>query len=138
MIDMLAQRRKRVLLVGGPDDKQCIEEIVQYSQTKQFENLFGKTKNLQDLAKLISASERFVCSDSAPLHIAVALKTRTFAFFGPTDDRKLIPQNEFVTALKTNDGCPLKPCLWERRMTSCEELKCLKYDFDKLVETILG
>ena len=138
LIDMLAQRGKRVLLAGGPDDKQCIEEIVQYSQTKQFENLFGKTKNLQDLAKLISASERFVCSDSAPLHIAVALKTRTFAFFGPTDDRKLIPQNEFVTALKTNDGCPLKPCLWERRMTSCEELKCLKYDFDKLVETILG
>lgn len=138
LIDMLAQRGKRVLLAGGPDDKQCIEEIVQYSQTKQFENLYGKTKNLQDLAKLIGAAERFVCSDSAPLHIAVALKTRTFAFFGPTDDKKLIPQNEFVTALKTNDGCPLKPCLWERRMTSCEELMCLKYDFDKLVETILG
>lgn len=137
LVDMLSERGKRVLLAGGPDDKQCIEEIVEFSKTKKFENLYGKTKNLQDLAKLIKASEKFVCSDSAPLHIAVALKTRTYAFFGPTDDNKLIPKNEFVTALKTNDGCELKPCLWERRMTSCEELHCLKYDFEKLVETIL-
>lgn len=136
LIDMLAARGKHVLLAGGPDDKQCIEEIVQYSKTQKFENLYGKTKNLQDLAKLIKAAEKFVCSDSAPLHIAVALKTRTYAFFGPTDDKKLIPQNEFVTALKTNDSCELKPCLWERRMTSCEELHCLKYDFNKLVEII--
>ncbi|MBR3889160.1 glycosyltransferase family 9 protein [bacterium] len=138
LIDRLAQSGKRVLLAGGPDDKQCIEEIVMYSQTKQFENLYGKTKNLQDLAKLIGSVEKFVCSDSAPLHIAVALKARTYAFFGPTDDKKLIPQNEFVTALKTNDCCELKPCLWERRMTSCEELYCLKYDFDKVVQTIIG
>lgn len=138
LIDMLAQRGKRILLAGGPDDKQCIEEIVEFSQTKQFENLYGKTKNLQDLAKLISASEIFVCSDSAPLHIAVALKTKTFAFFGPTDDKKLIPRNEYVTALKTNDCCEQKPCLWERRMTSCEELFCLKYDFNEVVKQILN
>lgn len=138
LIDMLSSRGKRVLLAGGPDDEQCIKEIVQYSKLNRFENLYGKTKNLQDLAKLIGAVEKFVCSDSAPLHIAVALKTKTYAFFGPTDDSKLIPKNEFVTALKTNDCCDLKPCLWERRMTSCEELGCLKYDFEKVLETILA
>ena len=31
LIDRLAQSGKRVLLAGGPDDKQCIEEIVMYS-----------------------------------------------------------------------------------------------------------
>jgi ADP-heptose:LPS heptosyltransferase len=136
LIDILARKGKRILLAGGPDDKECIEKIVKNSQTKQFENLYGKTKNLQDLAKLISATEKFVCSDSAPLHIAVALKTKTYAFFGPTDDNKLIPKNEFIIPLKTNDNCPLKPCLWEKRKTSCNELNCLKYDFYKIADII--
>ena len=106
------------------------------SKTKNFENLYGKTRDLKDLVKLISSAEKFVCSDSAPLHIAVALKTKTYAFFGPTDDKKLIPQNEFVTALKTNDNCELKPCLWEKRMTSCESLSCLKYDLTQIADFI--
>ena len=136
LIDLLAQKGKRIFLAGGPDDKQCIEEIIQYSKTKNFENLYGKTRDLKDLVKLISSAEKFVCSDSAPLHIAVALKTKTYAFFGPTDDKKLIPQNEFVTALKTNDNCELKPCLWEKRMTSCESLSCLKYDLTQIADFI--
>lgn len=136
LIDRLSAYGKRVILAGGPDDEECIKEIEQYSQTHAYENYYGKTKNLKDLANLIASSEKFVCSDSAPLHIAVALGVRTYPFFGPTDDKKLVPEADFVKPLKAKDECPIKPCLWEHRQQSCRELACLNYDFGELARLI--
>ena len=136
LIDRFVAYGKKVILAGGPDDEECIKEIEKYSTTHGYENYYGKTKNLVDLAKLISSSEKFVCSDSAPLHIAVALGVKTYPFFGPTDDKKLVPQNENVKPLKTKDVCSIKPCLWEHRQKSCDELYCLKYDFSELARII--
>ncbi len=123
-IDLLAAKGKKVILAGGPDDKECIETILKTVKTNDFENFYGKTKNLRELAELIGRAEIFLCSDSAPLHVAVAMGTKTYAIFGPTDDKKLIPP--MITAIKANDNCPLKPCLWEKRQTTCESLDCLK------------
>lgn len=125
-IDLLAAEGKKVLLVGGPDDKECIETILKTVRTKNFENLYGSTKSLKELAELISSADKFLCSDSAPLHIAVALKTNTYVIFGPTDVNALIPKSELVTPIMANDNCELKPCLWARRQTTCEKLNCLK------------
>ena len=136
LIDRLSAYGKRVILAGGPDDEECIKEIEQYSKTHAYENYYGKTKNLKDLANLIASSEKFVCSDSAPLHIAVALGVRTYPFFGPTDDKKLVPEADFVKPLKAKDECPIKPCLWEHRQQSCSELACLNYDFGELARLI--
>ncbi len=136
LIDRLSDYGKRVILAGGPDDKECIEDIKKYSRTQNFENYYGKTKNLADLAKLISKAEKFVCSDSAPLHIAVALGVKTYPFFGSTDDKKLVPQTPNIKPLKAHDNCPIKPCLWEHRQTSCEELSCLKYDLSEVARII--
>lgn len=138
VVNELANKGKKVLLAGGPDDKDCIETITKIVPAEKFENLYGTTKNLRDLAELISSSEVFLCSDSAPLHIAVALETRTFVIFGSTDDKKLIPQNDIITAIKANCDCPLQPCLWEKRQTTCENLDCLKISAVQIVETILN
>lgn len=126
---------KKVRLVGGPDDKECIARIVDCCSDVDFENLYGTTKNLRELAQLISSAEKFICSDSAPLHVAVALGVKTYAIFGPTDDKKLIPPT--VTAIKAEDKCPLKPCLWERRQTSCETLDCLKISAESIIKSVL-
>lgn len=131
----LAAAGKKVRLAGGPDDEACIARIVELCADVEFENLYGKTKNLKELAQLISSAEKFICSDSAPLHVAVALGIKTYAIFGPTDDKKLIPPS--VVALKANDNCPLKPCLWERRQTSCETLDCLKISAESIIEKVL-
>lgn len=137
VVEELINRGKRVFLIGGPDDKDCIEKITQLVPAEKYENLYGTTKNLKELAELISSTEKFVCSDSAPLHIAVALGVKTYAIFGSTDDKKLIPQNDNVTAIKADCNCPLQPCLWERRQTTCDELHCLKISTEKIVNTIL-
>ena len=125
-VDLLLEKGKHVILAGGPDDNEVIETIRNKTKNKNFEDFYGKTKSLKDLAVLIGKAEQFICSDSAPLHIAVAMKTKTYVIFGPTDDKKLIPQSDIVTPIKANDNCPIKPCLWEHRQTTCKNLECLK------------
>ena len=137
-VDLLASKGKHVILAGGPDDEDCIEKIHKRVKNNNFEDYYGKTKGLKDLAELIGKSEIFICSDSAPLHIAVAMQTRTFVIFGPTDDRKLIPQSPLVTTIKANDNCPVKPCLWEHRQTTCQTLDCLKISAEDIVNTLFN
>lgn len=137
VVEKLADAGKKVILAGGPDDKEVIETIQSLVPQEKYENMYGKTKNLKELAELISSAEKFLCSDSAPLHIAVALGVRTYVIFGSTDDKKLIPQNDNVTAIKADCACPLRPCLWERRQTTCEELSCLDITPEQIVATVL-
>lgn len=134
-IKLFIENGKTVMLAGGPDDEECIKEILETVNNDRLINYYGKTKSLKDLAELISSAEKFVCSDSAPLHIAVALGVKTYAIFGPTDDKKLIPPQ--VTPIKSNDNCPLKPCLWDRRQTTCETLDCLKISAQNIIDTVL-
>ncbi|MFI3300001.1 MAG: glycosyltransferase family 9 protein [Candidatus Gastranaerophilales bacterium] len=136
LIDLLIEQGKTVTLAGGPDDKNVIEEIRTSVTNNNFNDLYGKTKSLKDLAELISSTEIFICSDSAPLHIAVALQTKTFAIFGPTDDKKLIPNSVLIKAIKACDTCPIKPCLWEHRQTTCEALDCLKITAEEIANQI--
>lgn len=133
-INLLVTCGKHVMLAGGPDDAEVIEVI--RNNAKGFEDYYGKTKNLKELAELIGKAEQFICSDSAPLHVAVAMKTITYAIFGPTDDEKLIPKSELITAIKAQDKCPLKPCLWEHRQTTCDKLDCLSITAQDIVNYV--
>lgn len=140
VIDLFLEKGKKVILAGGPDDEECIEKILKIMKNESnnnFENFYGKTKNLTDLAKLIASAEIFLCSDSAPLHIAVALKTKTYVIFGPTDYKKLIPDSNNVIPILANDNCKMKPCLWEKRQKTCKSPYCLDIAPDKIVQTIL-
>lgn len=137
VVEKLADKGKKVILAGGPDDKSTIETIVNTVSKDKYINMFGKTKNLKELAELISSSEKFLCSDSAPLHIASALKVKTYVIFGSTDDKKLIPNNGLVIPIKADCSCPLRPCLWEKRQTTCESLDCLNMSSDEIVDWVL-
>ena len=138
VVNKLADCGKKVILAGGPDDKETIETIQRLVPADKYVNMFGKTKNLKELAELISSAEKFLCSDSAPLHVAVALGVKTYVIFGSTDDKKLIPQNGKVIPIKANCNCALQPCLWERRQTTCESLDCLKISADEIVNTVIN
>ena len=138
VVEGLANKGKKVYLVGGPDDKECIDVITNSVSAEKYENLYGTTKSLKELAELISSAEIFLCSDSAPLHVAVALGVKTFVIFGSTDDKKLIPQNDKVVPIKADCNCPLQPCLWEKRQTTCESLDCLKISAEQIVDQIIS
>ena len=137
VIRLLLRRNKTVYLAGGPDDSDCINEIREELKQDDLTNLidmFGKTKNIFDLVKLIKSSEILICSDSAPMHIGVATNTKTIAIFGPTDDETLLPKSDNFIALKNDIKC--RPCLWAKRQTTCEKLDCLKIDISRLNQLI--
>ena len=139
VVNLLADKGKTVILAGGPDDKETINTIIETVPQEKYVNMYGKTSNLKELAELISSAEIFLCSDSAPLHIGVALGVKTYVIFGSTDDKKLIPQNDRVMPIKSSVcNCSLQPCLWERRQTTCENLDCLKISPEEIVNIVLG
>ena len=135
-VEKLADRGKKVILLGGSDDKDVIEKIVEKVPSDKFSNMYEKTQSLKELAEIISSAEIFLCSDSAPLHIASALGVKTYAIFGSTDDKKLVPENGSIISIKNNCDCPIKPCLWDKRQTTCDSLDCLKMTSDEIVEKI--
>ena len=136
LVKKVLETGKKVYLIGGPDDKECIEKIVEIvGDMPNFENLYGTTKNIMDLARLTKKAEVLICSDSAPMHIGVGVGTKTLALFGPTDEKKLIPENEKYIAIK-NTRCSCRPCLWDKRQTTCDDLDCLKIDLNEVIKLI--
>jgi ADP-heptose:LPS heptosyltransferase len=137
LIIKLLKKGKHVYLAGGPDDTDCITKIreeLRAADLTNFYDMFGKTKNIYELAELIKKSEVLICSDSAPMHIGVAVNTKTIAIFGPTDNKLLLPDNQNFTAITNDADC--RPCLWNKRQTTCENLKCLDIDLNKIIEIV--
>ncbi len=135
LIKLLLEKGKKVYLAGGPDDNDCIMKIrseLQNYDLTNFTDLFGKTKNIFDLAVLIKKSEVLICSDSAPMHIGVAVNTKTIAIFGPTDNKKLLPDSDKFYAVTNTAYC--RPCLWDKRQTTCENLECLNIDLNQIIK----
>ena len=99
----------KVVLAGGPDDQDSIEQIVADLQNgtpsvdtshERFLLAHGKTASLKDLVALIHLSDLIVCVDSAPMHLAVGLRKPTVAMFGPTDPAKLLWPDPLYVALR--------------------------------------
>lgn len=113
-----------VVLAGGPDDAEAIADIKSKLTFKPVE-AYGRTQGLGQLAALIANASILVCVDSAPMHLGIAVGTPTVALFGPTDPAKLLPAGTVHQALFV-EGLACRPCLWDRRQTTCDELTCLK------------
>lgn len=86
VIDALQQRGYQVVLTCGPsaDDLACVDEIARGCETKPITGLAGKTR-FPELGALIDHAVLFIGVDSAPGHIAAAVKTPVISLFGATD-----------------------------------------------------
>ena len=80
----------RVILLGGPEEKELCEEIIssatcnmQHVTCNNFFNLAGKL-SLKELVAVMGDLKLFISNDSGPTHIACGLGVPTVAIFGPT------------------------------------------------------
>lgn len=141
LIDMLLETKKyTVLLAGGKDDRETIEEILfvlnaTRTDYSDFKNIYGQTKSIQDFIALIKIADTVVCVDSAPLHMAIASNIPVIALFGPTDEKLLVPNRENIKVLTVKD-LECRPCLWAKRQTSCETKECLEIHTKEVFEAI--
>ena len=122
-------KKNETILIGCvQDDNKTVGGILSDDYIKNHKkrySMFNKTKNLYELAGLIKKSKRIICPDSAPLHIAVSLGVDITVLFGPTNEKKLVPEKENIKVVTKNISC--RPCLWDKRLTNCENSECIGF-----------
>ncbi len=89
-----------LVLVLGPEDEKLADGFL--SQLPDL--LVSRPTQLGQLAALIAGATLLLCTDSAPMHLAVATQTPLVALFGPTDPARLLPSEGPFRAVKAADG----------------------------------
>lgn len=102
--DMLSSKfNARIVFTGTDNSKGAIDEIIKYTHCKPV-NAAGKT-SLTELSALIKRCSVLITVDSAPMHIAAALKIPFVALFGPTDPVRHLPFAEFSALIRKELEC---------------------------------
>ncbi|MTD38209.1 lipopolysaccharide core heptosyltransferase RfaQ [Erwinia sp. CPCC 100877] len=106
--DALQQRGYAVVLTCGPgkDDLACVRRIAEGCQHQPVTALAGKTR-FPELAALIDHAALFIGVDSAPMHIAAAVKTPIVCLFGATDHVFWRPWSDKAIQLWAGDYEPM-------------------------------
>lgn len=121
----------RVVLIGSSDDRVLTEGLD--GARDSVVDLMGQT-TLRNLISLVQRLAVLVTGDTAPLHVASALGTRTVALFGPTDPRRhLMPSARTTLFVKR---LPCQPC-YKGICRNPEFLACLKrIEVDSVFEAV--
>jgi lipopolysaccharide heptosyltransferase II len=120
----------KVVFTGSEEERGLIEKIITMMDHTAI-NLAGGI-DLQLLASLIERFNLFICNDSAPLHIASAMKTPTVAIFGPSKSRETGPYGTLHRVVEKDF-----PCRYQCDENSCHHERyhaCMK---DITVEDVL-
>lgn len=76
-----------VVIVQGPEDEELVSQIKAACPGVKV----TQPGDIGKLAALIADANLLLCTDSAPMHLSVAVGTHTIALFGPTEVKKLLP-----------------------------------------------
>ena len=109
LMDKLNSELKcKILLFGGPDEKQRNEKIKEGIKAEIIDA--GCNNSLMEFASLVNLCKILVTSDSLALHIGVALKKKVVAFFYVTSAAEIELYNKGIKIIgKGEDYCSYKP-----------------------------
>lgn len=109
----------RVLLFGGPDDRDANEAIMSLAGEHITE---VRTRSIMDSVAVMRSLGMFVSNDSSLMHIAGALELPTVAIFGPTNETYVHPWKTRYEIVQTGIDC--RPCF----VYSPKPLTCYRLD----------
>ncbi|NEO97777.1 MAG: glycosyltransferase family 9 protein [Symploca sp. SIO2E9] len=90
-----------IVLVQAPeDDPEWIAAMIQSIPDLKLTTPIDIGK----LAAIIAGANLMLCTDSAPMHLSVAVGTYTIALFGPTEAKKLLPVSEHCIGIQSSSG----------------------------------
>jgi ADP-heptose:LPS heptosyltransferase len=81
-----------VVVIQDPEDQEWVAALKQVDPDLKV----TAPGDIGKLAAMIAGASLMVCTDSAPMHLAVAVKTYLIALFGPTDPAKFLPASDRV------------------------------------------
>ena len=91
LLDRLAEEENcRIVLIGDKNDAVDAAKVETLMKSKP-ENVCGRS-NFMELLSIVQKADLVITNDSAPLHIADALRRPVLAIFGPTDPKKYGPR----------------------------------------------
>ena len=127
LIDELNNKIKNVKLIlfGGPEEKERNEEIKKNIKTKIIDA--GCDNSLMEFASLVNLCNVLVTSDSLALHVGVALEKKIVIFFGPTSSSEIELYSRGIKII------PKKGCL------CCYKPKCditPEYDVNEITNAV--
>ena len=106
---MLVRSGYSIALVGGDDDRSLCRDIEKHVGQGPVLNAAGLLTVLQS-AELIRRCRVMISNDSAPMHMAVALRTPVVAIYGATvPEFGFAPLGEHDAIMETS-GLPCRPC----------------------------
>ncbi|MDO8525019.1 MAG: lipopolysaccharide heptosyltransferase II [Candidatus Omnitrophota bacterium] len=118
--DLLAERcGAKIVISGANKDIKLAEEIRALMKTRPVITA-GKT-TLKSLAALVAGADLVIANDTGPMHLAVAMKAKTIALFGPTSPGITGPYGEgYYKVIFRNDTCDV-PCY----DFTCSDNRCM-------------
>jgi len=93
-----------IIFLGGKDDIERTNDVIKMLSKKNFKSYVGKT-SLKKTANLLWNSRLLLCNDSALMHMAAAVGTKTVSIFGPTKAEILAPRGKEHVYIKAELGC---------------------------------
>jgi ADP-heptose:LPS heptosyltransferase len=106
-----------VFLLGGPREREMNLFLARKSRAKVYDT--GTANSLLEFAGFISMMDLIVCSDTLGMHLAIALKKKVIALFGPTCPQEI---DLYGRGTKLFSGASCAPCYRQ----TCPDGKCLR------------
>ncbi len=134
LLDKLQDAGMAIVITGKDIDKKLLTALRKFSQSP-FIDALGKSSIMQ-LAALIKHCNVYITGDSAPLHIAYAMKTPVVALFGPTDPLRHTIGSARQAVIRKKLSC--SPCYKRRcRRHTCMQEISVEEVFEA-VKSLLG
>jgi len=125
LIRLLAKNLKaNIFLLGGPREKRFNASLQRRAPVKVHNT--GTDNSLPDFSGFLSRMDVVVCSDTLAMHLAIGLKKKVIALFGPTCPQEI---DLYDRGQKLFAGAPCAPCYKQ----TCDDGSCLK---DITAETV--
>jgi ADP-heptose:LPS heptosyltransferase len=129
----LEERGFSVFLVGGPNDREVSQAVVDGGGLRPERNLAG-TGGLPVTAAILERTAAVVANDGGVMHLAAAQRVPVVGIFGPTDPHLFGPLGEssrFLYERRECSPCSQQHCVWDR--TRCLE----PLETGQVLETVL-
>src|SRR3989338_9229776 len=108
LIKFLLKEKKQynIAIIGTKADNERTDLLInQFQKEKRVENWCGKY-TLKELAAKIRDANLMITTDTGPMHIALATKTKTIGLFGCTNPNILVKGNKHIEIVSSYDSCP--------------------------------
>lgn len=109
LFNLFDKSKYKFALIGGKEDIKLCDNIIEITTNNEVYSFAGKLSILQS-TELIKNCSLLISNDSAPLHIANAVKTKVIALFGSTTKEfGFYPIGENDKIIEIN-GLKCRPC----------------------------